>query len=175
MTVSDRDFGYGNLIKMFGNLGEQAVDVGILQDAGAKRQEKRVTLADGSTTVQESDLTVAEYAAVNEFGSSDGRVPERSFLRSTVDENNAKYIDLMAKGTDKAIERALKGADSGEALRQELGKVGLRAERDVKRKIRDLRDPPNAERTIAEKGSSNPLIDTGRMRQSISHRVIKVS
>ena len=30
---------------------------------------------------------------------------------------------------------------------------------------------PNAPNTIKQKGSSQPLIDTGRMRNSVSHKV----
>ena len=43
---------------------------------------------------------------------------------------------------------------------------------DVRRNITKLRTPPNAPATITKKGSSNPLIDTGTMRQSVRGRVI---
>ncbi len=36
--------------------------------------------------------TVAHYAAINEFGSADGHVPERSFIRSGVTENYQRYV-----------------------------------------------------------------------------------
>ena len=41
----------------------------------------------------------------------------------------------------------------------------------VQQSITELRDPPNAESTIKKKKSSNPLIDTGLYRQSISASV----
>ena len=34
-----------------------------------------------------------------------------------------------------------------------------------------LREPPNSKKTIKEKGSSNPLIDTGQMMQSVTSEV----
>jgi len=41
----------------------------------------------------------------------------------------------------------------------------------VKQQITDLRSPPNAQSTIERKGSSNPLIDTGLMRQTVTYKV----
>jgi hypothetical protein len=47
--------------------------------------------------------------------------------------------------------------------------MGQLAEGHVKQEITDLRTPPNAESTIRAKGSDNPLIDTGALRQSIRY------
>lgn len=107
-------------------------------------------------------LSLAQIATVNEFGG--GNVPERSFMRSTFDENRSKY--------QKRLERFLVQVIDGKIdLDRALGLMGTIVVRDVKVKIRDLRDPPNAPLTIKLKGSSNPLIDTGRMRQSIDFEV----
>jgi hypothetical protein len=160
VSVVDKDSGFRKLVEGLGLLDRYAVDVGILQDKGGELTE-------------DGDITLAGYASVNEFGSADGRVPERSFLRSTVDENAAKYGDLLTKAMGRATDRIVRGEAAPSIIYTELGRVGLRAVRDVKRKIRDLRDPPNSPVTIALKGSSNPLIDTGHMRKSISHRVRK--
>ena len=54
-----------------------------------------------------------------------------------------------------------------------MGELGLKAAVDVQEKVLDVKQPPNAPRTIARKGSANPLIDTGHLRQSITHEVIK--
>lgn len=109
-----------------------------------------------------SDLPL--IAAVNEFGSSDGRIPERSFLRSTIDENRAKYEGQLSKVIGAVI-------DGKSTLRAGLNKIGVGVVGDVKRKITALKDPPNAASTIAQKGSDNPLIDTGRLRASIDFEV----
>lgn len=43
---------------------------------------------------------------------------------------------------------------------------------DIQKEITDLQEPPNAESTIKKKnGKSNPLIDTGIMRNSVKHTV----
>ncbi|MEN0065940.1 MAG: hypothetical protein AAGA48_27615 [Myxococcota bacterium] len=106
---------------------------------------------------------LVEYAAANEFGTADGRVPERSYLRRTVDRNAQRYADLL----QEAVEDALDHEVSTLALEQ----IGAIAVGDVQRTIVELRTPPNAPSTIAQKGSSNPLIDSGRLRQSIDYEV----
>lgn len=181
--VIDSDRGYRELLRGLAQLGEPAVYVGILQDKGVLRErrdykrtkagavakrKKRVAVADPEA------ITLVEIATINEFGSSDGRVPERSFMRSTVDANEATYqrqLDKVAGATVDAMVEG--GVAAGEAaMRKGLGRLGLRVERDVKDMIRDLRDPPNAPATLARKfPGDNPLIDSGRMRQSISFRV----
>ena len=103
---------------------------------------------------------IVNRATFNEFGTR--TIPERSFIRSTFDENLKKYENLTRREARKI------GVQSTAAF---LKRLGLRAEADIKRKIVKLKTPPNAPATIAAKGSSNPLIDTGRMRQSISHEI----
>ena len=148
-SVTDTDRGYRDIVKALGGLDGAGVFVGVRQAAGAQRHP------DGGATM----LTIA---AANEFGVP-GRIPERSFLRSTADENAEEYGDEMGD----AIVRVMGGSSLG----TELGRVGQRAVRDVQVKMRNLKDPPNAPSTIKAKGSSNPLIDTGRLRQSIDYEV----
>lgn len=143
---TDTDKGYQRLLdNLLGDLDEPGVLVGVRSETAGSE--------------------VVTYAAANEFGTS--TVPERSFLRSTVDENEESYLDGL-EGVAGVI------ADSGAAAgRNALEKLGLRAVRDVQRKIVDLKEPPNAASTIERKGSSNPLIDTGRLRQSIDYVVVE--
>lgn len=161
-TFQDTDLGYDALLATLGDMGDAAVYVGILQDQGSELDE-------------DGNITVAGYAAVNEFGSADGSVPERSFLRSTVDANGRVYESELQAVAVEAIDAAVRSLSSGQAeatLERGLGRVGARAARDVQLTIRDLRDPPNAPSTLAGKyPGDNPLIETGRMRQSISFAV----
>jgi len=50
-----------------------------------------------------------------------------------------------------------------------LSEVGEWMTAKTKAKIRGLKSPPNAASTIKRKKSSNPLIDTGQMINSIQH------
>ena len=47
----------------------------------------------------------------------------------------------------------------------------MKAEGDMKKTIGRGKFKPNSPKTIKRKGSAQPLIDTGRMRASISHKV----
>jgi hypothetical protein len=136
--VIDRDRGWSRFIKALPAMGNPVVAVGILQDKGGEVGE------DGG-------LTLAGIAAVNEFGSDDGRIPERSFLRSTVDDNETVYLRELEKAAGAAVDAMVQqGASGAEAtLEQGLGVLGARVKRDVQNKIRDLRDPPNAPATLA--------------------------
>ncbi len=128
-----------------------------LKAAGSRAVKVGVLGAEGSDTV-----LVATY---NEFGTE--TIPERSFLRSTMNTNRAKY----RKGLQRALEAIIDGdLDPDRAL----GLIGLEIVKDIQATITELADPPNAEATIRKKGSSNPLIDTGRLRQSIQFDVVVV-
>jgi hypothetical protein len=161
--VRDIDRGYaeilGDLVKLSGT--RPRVLVGILQDLG-------------SETTGDGDITLAGYAAVNEFGSEDGHVPERSFLRSTIDENREQYGAELVRAVDELIAGARAGVPGAGVRRMEasLGRTGIRVSRDVQKKIREIWTPPNAPLTLERKYPGNhPLIHTGRMRQAISFMV----
>lgn len=161
VRVTDVDHGYDALVRDMRKLRSSRVLVGILQDKGGEMDD-------------EGGITLVGYASVNEFGSEDGRVPERSFLRSTVDRNKNEYADEIKVVLGSSVDRVIKGSQGGmlKEIERGLGRLGLRAVRDVKDTIRDLRDPPNAPSTLERKyPGENPLIETGRMRQSIDHKV----
>ena len=78
---------------------------------------------------------------------------------------NKKQLNLQ---TDILIGQILTGRSS---VKKALNLLGVQIASLIKRKITILRDPPNAPSTIAQKGSTNPLVDTGRLRASINHEV----
>lgn len=117
----------------------------------------------------------AEYvmiAGVQEFGITIRKekgnivIPERSFLRSTFDEKNREWFKFMKK----QLEHVLSGRINARVLCERLG---AKMVADVQEKLTDINSPPNAPTTIAKKGSSNPLIDTGGLRQRITYKVVK--
>lgn len=149
MSVSDRDFGYDRIIKELGSLDEPAVLVGI-------RQEQGVEVPEGSS------INLATIAAINEFGTKD--IPSRPFLRSTVDKNRDKYADQLATIVRDSV-------DGKRSIEDGLERLGLTAVADIQRTITTNDFAANAPSTIAAKGSSKPLIDTGRLRQSIDFEI----
>jgi hypothetical protein len=139
--VTDTDLGYREFMRAVSDIDASFIDVGVRGGGD-----------------------VATYAAANEFGTADGHVPERSFLRSTLDEHREEYAEVVAKGLGRII-------DGKSTPERELGRLGLRVVRDVQAKIVTSVPPPNAPSTIARKGSSTTLIDTGRLRQSIDFEI----
>lgn len=155
--VTDRDLGLKALIREL-DRGENAY-----AEAGLFEGEKH----------KGSDLTMAQLGAVHEFGGGiqHGRsgaktitVPERSFLRRTHDEHGRRYAEIL----DKAYSRILAGKAR---VLPALTALGERVASDIRKTITAVREPPNAPSTIARKGSSNPLIDTGAMRNWVRSRV----
>ncbi len=105
-----------------------------------------------------NSATVAEVAWFNEYGTKN--IPSRPFLRTTINRHHKKYTDLIASGLIMYL--------TGKISRQKVqAKIGFTAQADVKKEITEWETPPNAELTIALKGSSQPLIDTGQLRNSI--------
>lgn len=116
----------------------------------------------GSQTHLDSDLSVGEIAAIQEFGS--GRIPARSMIGATVDENRGKY--------EQASRDIATGIARGRIdLRKGLDVLGVMIKGDIQARISAGIAPPNAPSTIARKGSSTPLIATGQMRTAIDHEV----
>ena len=54
-----------------------------------------------------------------------------------------------------------------------LNLIGMKGQALMRQRIVDIDTPPNAPATIAKKGSSSPLQDTGEMLREIDYRVRK--
>lgn len=109
-----------------------------------------------------SEDGVLARAVYNHYGTP--TIPARPFISLSVRKNRAKYRSLLRN----SAAGILKGDTTPTSA---LTILGLAAVADIQQTIVDLRDPPNAESTIRGKGSSNPLIDTGQMRQSVTFKV----
>lgn len=108
------------------------------------------------------DITVAGIGFVHEFGSV--TVPERSFIRSTIQKRKKDIISLQKK--------LLKKISNGQMeVKEGLELIGEFTSAAIKEKIIAIKSPPNTPATIAAKGSSNPLIDTGQLKNSITYKV----
>ena len=113
--------------------------------------------------VYEDGITIATIAAVNNFGSADGKIPPRPFLAPAIEKGAPQYQRLA----EVMIPKVLSGEMAMKTLLEQMGNL---AEGHVKQEITDLKTPANAESTIAAKGSDNPLIGkTGHLRQSIRY------
>ncbi len=111
----------------------------------------------------EDGTSLAEVAAYNEFGSSD--TPARPFMRQSFEGHQA---ELKA-----ACEQVNKVIASGGTAEEALKKLGVTVKGLVQAEIVEGDFAPNAPSTIKKKGSEQPLVDTGHMRQSVNYVIRK--
>jgi len=149
--------------------GVQVIDKGwerIKRDILAQNgQVVRAGVLEGDSPVAEG-VTVAEYAAYNEYGTS--TIPERAFMRRAFDVNLAKY--------NSEVLRAQRAIVDGRMSPNAIGpRMGVMMRNDIVLSITSAKTwaQPNAEATVRRKGSSSPLIDTGALRASIDWEVVR--
>ena len=118
------------------------VTIGIHEDAGQ----------------HEGGVTNAQLGAIHEFGTDN--IPARPWLAPGVRSGDVEYLTII---TDAVA--------AGESLSVALDRVGVVAASKAQLYMTELSSPANAASTIANKGSSNPLIDTGALRASIAYKV----
>lgn len=160
-TFSDDRRALDKILREVRKLRSAAVTVGVHGDSGAR--------TDG-------ELSNVDVARIHEFGQ--GKIPERSFLRSTVDANGA---DLLKHAQKVAGKVALGTMPASQAL----DSVGVVIVGAVQSTISAGIAPALAPATIAsrmEKGShggglaskanaTTPLVDSGQLIRSIQYRV----
>jgi hypothetical protein len=93
-----------------------------------------------------------------------GPIPERPFMRNSVRKNQGKYQTALKTSAAKILR-------GDTALGVVMSKLGILGQGDIQAEITALNSPPNSPVTIALKGSSKPLIDTGAMRGSVTYKV----
>lgn len=156
VKITDTDRGMKELFRqLFADGGKASIEIGIFAADGAQEYAGKTTRG----------LSVLQVGVFNEFGLG---VPERSFIRGYFDENQQALQALAANLMRTVI-------DGKRTRDQALEVLGLRMVAEIQARIARGISPPNAPETIARKGSSTPLIDTGQLRSSISYRIVRAS
>lgn len=146
--VEDRDLGLTKIIRETGKLDGAVLEVGIAAEEGSH---------DGG-----GNLTVAQVGLWMEVGTS--TIPARPWLSTAIDDNQTRINALIKVTTEAALD--------GKDLERRMKLDGERVLTMVQSKIRKG-DPdwkPLHPRTIAKKGSTKPLIDTGQLIQSQTYK-----
>lgn len=139
--------GLSQLTRTLKSLRGKGVDVGFF---GSKKHP-------GS-----KDITVTEIATVHEFGSSDGKIPQRPFMRQAF-QNNNNFRGVYKKALKQAM-------TEGKSAQRTLFLLGESVRAGIVDEITEGTFTPLSPVTIEKKGSSKPLIDTGFMRNSVQWR-----
>lgn len=134
--------------------GGLSVTVGIHEDAGQHAD-------DGITNAQLGALL--NYGNPhNTLHGNPAPIPARPWLIPGVESATQDIVDV--------IQEAVAG---GATLDDTMEQIGAFAAGATQQYMTDLREPPNSQYTIDQKGSSNPLIDTGALRASVTYKVTK--
>ena len=113
-------------------------------------------LSDSEDDDEGTDMLL--IAAANEFGTN--RIPARPFIRGAFDEHQSDLRKMAERLWSQVMEGRM-------GFNRALGLLGEYHEGQVKRYMTALDAPANAPSTVLQKGSSNPLIDEGRLRNSV--------
>jgi hypothetical protein len=157
MTLKVDDRRWREMMKRAAELGKRVVKVGVIGTEAANETEEGITVG--------RLAGVHEYGAAIRIGSTVIIIPERSFIRATLAEKRTDIFALVSRLND----RVLTGRMSED---QALGLIGTKAVGEIQKRMARGIQPENAPSTIAAKGSSKPLIDTGRLRQSVTYAVV---
>lgn len=136
--------------------------------------KKKVEVGIFNTSHYPDGTPVAYVAAIQEWGYPQGNIQARSFFRTTIEEQKPNWGRQVAGATQGAIEGKV---DINNALEG----IGGLASGDIGRKVTQIFSPALKESTLRNRryknksghASDKPLVDSGLMLQSITHKVSK--
>ena len=90
-------------------------------------------------------------------------IPSRPFMRQTFEKNKNRVVNVLAKELDFIY--------AGQATaKMSIARIGEWYTGEIKRIFRSGSFAGNSPLTTKKKGSSRPLVDSGELRNSVTHR-----
>jgi hypothetical protein len=145
-------------LAMLTTLGSLEIRVGLAPEEG--RELKKELKDGGSTEVINPDINVATAAYQNEYGAQ--KTPARPAFRQTARSH-------VVRRQIQKFEQRLKMMAAANGLTNSA--VGQALADSLREMLERWSQPPNAPRTIADKGFNKPLTATMQTQESISARV----
>lgn len=145
--------GWHEVRRKIAELGRASVRAGVVGEASYRKHS-------------DSDLTIGDLAIVHELGLG---VPERSFVRSTLEEPEVQAGFVMIQ--ERLTAAVVAGRLSRDVALRLLGEwvADKIRTRILKGEIR----PPLSPRTIQRKGFSIPLLESGELADAIGWEIDK--
>lgn len=121
-------------------------------------------------------IDVAQIAAIQEFGTRDGRIPPRPFMRTAEANNRQKWSAEVRQGMKDIAAKKTTAANF-------FNNLGLAVQGDIQAEIVALTEPALAKSTVKARArryktksrqgnvSNKPLIDTGLMLGAVAYKV----
>lgn len=167
--VVDIDHGYSVITRNLEAFSGKSVEAGVFSSVGT---HGKTTLAE-IAVYNEYGCTIPVTAKMRGYLHGQGihlkasttviRIPARPFMRQAADANAQKWGD----DAERLAAMVIQGMSKDQAL--EL--LGVEMKGDIQAIFTTGSFAPNSSMTIQKKGSSRPLIDTGRLRSSIDFRI----
>ena len=167
------DMGWDNYLKE--SEGDFSyVDVGVIASDGAEKVGQDLTLAE-LAHIQEFGVMINVTEKMRRYLGANGLnlkkdtkfivIPSRPAIRGTFDENEANLFKLV----DQQEKEVLAGRST---RKRALSMIGQTHQNQIQKSMATGgKFAPNHTFTKERKGSDQPLIDTGRFRQSINFEV----
>lgn len=163
LKITDKDRGWKKIVADLTALKNAPyVKVGLVgPDAGATHKDQG----------KGESLSVAAIGMIHEFGSESRNIPERSFIRGTIDANVAHIRSVITTLSKNVMLQKMNAT-------QALGILGLDVTKLIKNRITVERIPPPLkpetikQKTRDGKAGDTPLVDTGQMLNSVRHQVV---
>lgn len=126
----------------------------------AKKQALKVGFLAGG--LYDDGTSIPMVAAIQDFGAPRAGIPPRPFFRNAIANNSSGWKDVVKAGL------LANNLDSKKALSM-LGQVIVG---QIQESLNEGDWTPLRPATIARKGFAQPLVDTGKMRDSVSYEMI---
>ena len=115
--------------------------------------------------------SIIDVGIIHEFGSRDGLIPQRSFLRATIEANRREYAAMLKELARKIYHNELAEVEGLEiedflTKKETLQLIGERVKGDVIERMGEGISPQLRSR------DGTPLVDTGHLRQSITYEIV---
>lgn len=162
-----RDKHLKEVIKQLDNVNTKTLRVGIFPESGDLEMIARVQEFGATIRVTPKMRAYLHRRGLHLRATTDTiTIPERSFIRGGFRVNKNKFVRHYKEMFTKSLEERVN-------VEVVTNRMGSELAGDIQDYAVDLRKPENHPFTIAQKGSSNPLVDTGRMIGAITHKVEK--
>lgn len=177
-SFKDVDKGLKSIVRELSKANRPHVNVGVMSDAGEYAQFDEIKKTKTSKEEQaagrgkakfkkgrshKGGINLADVATFMEFGTRS--IPSRPFMKQAFDENYDRIVSFI-EAQHKQVLAGTQTVEDG------LKKIGVFFEGIVKQQFTKGKFKALKPATIKRKKSSRPLIDTGRLRQSITNRVV---
>jgi hypothetical protein len=175
---TDKDHGYAAFVAQAKKLaGKPLVKIGVLDDgpkqSNGESKGKALSLLEVAA-IQEYGCSIEVTDKMRGYLASQGlhlkpttthiTIPARSFIRGTADEKESEILALQKKLGEQVLLGKIAPDDA-------LDMLGMKVVAMVRGRIAEGISPPLRWFTINRKKSSKPLVSTGQLRKSVTHRV----